>query len=158
MLAGVQCKAEEVSCGRHPFSFKTSFTLHRLALPYGERENKNCLSPPQQFLTLLCPEVRLCMYISTSITPDSMFNKMLPFLSCLPCLPSPGRLLGARGFPGSSVDKESAFSAGDLGSIPGSGRSPGEGSGNPLQCSGLENSMDRAAWRATVHEVTKSRM
>ena len=70
MLAGVQCKAEEVSCGRHPFSFKTSFTLHRLALPYGERENKNCLSPPQQFLTLLCPEVRLCMYISTSITPD----------------------------------------------------------------------------------------
>ena len=158
MLAGVQCKAEEVSCGRHPFSFKTSFTLHRLALPYGERKNKNCLPPPQQFLTLLCPEVRLCMYISTSITPDSMFNKMLPFLSCLPCLPSPGHLLGARGFPGSSVDKESAFSAGDLGSIPGSGRSPGEGNGNPLQCSALENSMDRAAWRATVHEVTKSRM
>ena len=46
--------------------------------------------------------------------------------------------------------------AGDLGSIPGSGRSPGEGNGNPLQYSCLENSTDRGAWWATVHGVTKS--
>ena len=45
---------------------------------------------------------------------------------------------------------------GDLGSIPELGRFPGEGNGNPLQCSCLENPMDRGAWRATVHRVTKS--
>ena len=44
----------------------------------------------------------------------------------------------------------------DAGSIPGSGRSPGGGYGNPLQCSGLENPMDRGAWQATVHRVTKN--
>ena len=44
----------------------------------------------------------------------------------------------------------------DMGSIPGPGRSPGEGHGNPLQCSCLENPMDRGAWRATVHRVAKS--
>ena len=55
-----------------------------------------------------------------------------------------------------SDDKESAYSAGDLGSISGSGRSPGEGHGNPLQYSGLENPMDRGAWWATVHGVAES--
>ena len=60
------------------------------------------------------------------------------------------------GFPGGSVGKESTSNAGDLGSVPGSGRSPGAGNGNPLQYSCLENSMDRRAWRATVHGVTKS--
>ena len=58
------------------------------------------------------------------------------------------------GFPGNSVVKKSACSAGDAGSIPGSGRSPGEGNGNPLQYSCLENPMDRGAWWATVHGVT----
>jgi len=59
-------------------------------------------------------------------------------------------------FPGGSDSKESTFSAGDPGSIPGSGRSPGEENGYPLQYSCLENSMDRGAWWATVHGVTKS--
>jgi len=59
-------------------------------------------------------------------------------------------------FPHSSVGKDSACSAGDLGSIPGLGRSPGEGNGNPLQYSFLENPMDRGAWWATVDGVTKS--
>ena len=54
------------------------------------------------------------------------------------------------GFPGGSVGKESACNAGDLGLIPGLGRSPGEGNGCPLQYSGLENSMDRGDWQATV--------
>ena len=60
------------------------------------------------------------------------------------------------GFPGGSDGEESACNAGDQGSIPGSGRSPGEGNGNALQYSCLENSMDRGAWRATVHGVAKS--
>ena len=60
------------------------------------------------------------------------------------------------GFPGGSDGKESALNAGDLGSIPGSGRSPGEGNGKSLQYSCLENPMDRGAWRATVHGVLKS--
>ena len=55
----------------------------------------------------------------------------------------------------SSVGKESAYNAGDLGSVPGLGRSPGEGNGNPLQCSCLENPMDRGAWQATVHWVAR---
>ena len=59
------------------------------------------------------------------------------------------------GFPCSSVGKESACNAGDLGSIPGSGRSPGGGNGNPLWYSCLENPMDRGAWRATVHRVAR---
>ena len=58
-------------------------------------------------------------------------------------------------FPHSLVGKESACNAGDLGSIPGSGRSLGEGNVNPLQYSCLENPMDRGAWQATVHGVTR---
>ena len=60
------------------------------------------------------------------------------------------------GFPGGSVGKEpvcNARDARDMGSIPGSGRSPREEHGNPLQYSGLENSMDRGVWRATIHGV-----
>ena len=60
------------------------------------------------------------------------------------------------GFPGDSAGKESACNAGDLGSVPGLGKSPGEGNGNPFQYSCLENSMDGGAWWATVHGVTKS--
>ena len=59
--------------------------------------------------------------------------------------------------PGGSDGKASAYNAGDPGSIPGLGRSPGEENGNPLQYSCLENSMDGGAWWATVHGVTKSR-
>ena len=54
--------------------------------------------------------------------------------------------------------KASAYNAGNPGSIPGLGRSPGEGNGNPLQYSCLENSMDRGAWQAAVHGVAKSRI
>ena len=61
-----------------------------------------------------------------------------------------------RGFPGGTVDKSPPANAGDVGSIPGSGRAPGGGHGSPLQYSCLENPMDRGAWRATVHGVAKS--
>ena len=60
-------------------------------------------------------------------------------------------------FPGGSDSKESACNVGDWTSVPGSGTSPGEGNDNPLQYSCLENPMDRGAWWATAHGVTKSR-
>ena len=60
------------------------------------------------------------------------------------------------GFPRGSDGKESAYNAGDLGLIPGLGRSPGEGNGNPLQCYCLENPRDRGAWWAAVYGVAQS--
>ena len=62
----------------------------------------------------------------------------------------------SKSFPHSSVGNQYACNAGDLGLIPGSGRSPGEGNGNPLQNSSLENPVGRGAWRATVHGATDS--
>ena len=62
-----------------------------------------------------------------------------------------------RDFSGGSNGKASVCNAGDPGSIPGSGRSPGEGNGNPLHYSCLENPMDGGAWWATVHGVAESR-
>ena len=61
------------------------------------------------------------------------------------------------GFPGSSDGKVSDCKAGDPGSIPGSGRSPGEENGNPLQYPCLENAMDRGAWQCTIYRAAKSR-
>ena len=68
-----------------------------------------------------------------------------------------GEKNGGGGFPCGSEVKASACNVGDVGLIPGLGRSPGEGNGNPLQYSCLENPMDRGAWWATVHGVAKSR-
>ena len=63
---------------------------------------------------------------------------------------------GTKGFPGGSVVKNLSTNTGDADSIPGSGRSPGGGNGNLLQCSCLDNPMDRGAWQAIVHGVAKS--
>ena len=63
----------------------------------------------------------------------------------------------SKAFPGSSDGKASACNARDLGSIPGWGRSPGEGNGNPLQYSCLEDPVDRGAWWVSVHGIAKSR-
>ena len=60
------------------------------------------------------------------------------------------------GFPGVSDSKKSACDTGDLGSVPGLGRSPGEGNSDPLQYSCLANSMDRRAWQPSAHGVAKS--
>ena len=65
-------------------------------------------------------------------------------------------LIELTGFPGGTSGKEPTCNAGDVGSIPGSGRSPGEGHGNPLQYSCRENPMDRGASWATVHGVAES--
>ena len=75
-------------------------------------------------------------------TKTLMKRYMYPYVHCI---------------PGSSVSKESACSTRDLGLIPGSGRSPGEGNANPFQYSCLENPMHRGAWRATVHGITRVR-
>ena len=80
---------------------------------------------------------------------------MVSYLSLVIYL-SEARMSLFRGFPGGSDSKASAGNAGDPGLIPGSGRSPGEGNGNPLQYSCLENPMDRGAWWATVHGVAES--
>ena len=63
--------------------------------------------------------------------------------------------MSVTGFLGGSVVTNMPVNAGDMGLISGSGRSPGEGNGNPLQYSSLGNSIDRGAWQATVHGVTK---
>ena len=115
-----------------------------------------------------CPSSQWCQTtISFSI---------IPFSSCLQSSPHQGlfqwgrpalyrqetnNLLGRQiivkklqnrwGLAGGLIDKEICCNAGDLDLIPGSGRSPGEGNGNPLQYSCLENSMDRGAWQVTVH-------
>ena len=60
-------------------------------------------------------------------------------------------ILVFKGFPGGAEVKASAYNVGDLSSVPGLGRSPGEGNGTPLQCSCLENPLDGGAWWATVH-------
>ena len=62
----------------------------------------------------------------------------------------------SQGFPSGSAVKNLPASVGDLGLIPGLGRSPGEGNGSPLQYSCLENSMDREAWWVTIHGLAKS--
>ena len=72
-----------------------------------------------------------------------------------PCITKNAGYVCFRGFPGSSVGKESACSARDPCLIPGWGRSPGEGNDKPLQYSCLENPMDRGAWRATAHGVAR---
>ena len=71
---------------------------------------------------------------------------------------TPSPVSACNGFPGGSGSKESACNAGDLGLIPGLGSSLGEGNGNLLQYSWLENPMDRGAWRAAVHGVAESDM
>ena len=93
----------------------------------------------------------IAIQIFVNYTPFKVITKYWYFLcyTDAPCSLSVG-------FPGSSAGKESACNEGDLGSIPGLGRSPEEGKGYPLQCSCLENSVDRGAWWAAVHGVAES--
>ena len=88
--------------------------------------------------------LRMCSQSGYTLVIQENFNILLP---------------GSLGFPDGSSSKESVCNAGDTGDVGlilGSGRSPGEGNGNTLQYSCLENPMDRGAWRAIVHGVAKS--
>ena len=71
-------------------------------------------------------------------------------------IPANVQNLKIQDFPGGSDGKASVYNAGDLGLIPGLGRSPGGGNGNPLQYYCLENPMDRGAWQARVHGIAKN--
>ena len=89
------------------------------------------------------------LYLPTSMKFKVVFSGSFPlFLG--------KEYLVFRGFPGGSVVKNPPTNEGDAGFIPGSGRSPGGGNGNPFQYSCLQNPMDREAWRATDHRVAKS--
>ena len=91
----------------------------------------------------------MCLY---SIYTLYAFNTLCVFSTSSVCI----QHFCIEDFPGGSDGKASAYNVGDQGSIPGLGRSPGEGNGNPLQYSCLENPMDGEVCQATVYEVTKS--
>ena len=98
------------------------------------------------------------MHFTSSHRDNSLFSlkkKCIEHLECARLCVEVNKVIFL-GFPGGSVVKNLPASAGDTGLIPGLGRSPGKGNGNALQYSCLENSLDRGAWRATVHGVAKS--
>ena len=97
-----------------------------------------------------------CVTWSWQITHSATYNHLLSIITSSYKAHSKMFNVGKVGFPDGSDGKECACNAGHPGLIPGSGRSRGEGTGNPLQYSCLENFMDRGAWWATVHGVTKS--
>ena len=128
--------------------------------PHGLQHTRlPCPSPTPRACSNSCP-------LSLQCHP-TISSSVFPFSSCLQSFPAsrsfPNELVlhirwsNYWNFPGGSDGKASAYNAGDLGSIPGSGRSPGEGNGNPLQESCLEDPMDGGAWWAIVHGVAKSR-
>ena len=100
--------------------------------------------------------LNLALAISSNPSSRTVWNKKWEEWECEA---EPGNLYRQvrLGFPSGSDSKASVYNAGDLGSIPGWGRSAGEGNGNPLQYYCLENPMDRGAWKAIVHGVAKSR-
>ena len=107
----------------------------------------------------VCRHLFMSIFFSNPILNDSMYSVILTiqFSGYRASSEQPYRQKGVfSSYPGGS-DKESAYSERDPGSIPGLGISPGGGNGNTLQDSCLENSMDRGAWRATVHGVPESR-
>ena len=104
---------------------------------------------------LILPNVSFAFYaISNCTTPCIKCN--CPLLLFIQPAHYWQSLINAMGFLGGSDGKESACNVGDLGSISGLGRSPGEGNGNPFQYSCWENFLDRRGWWATVHAVAKS--
>ena len=109
------------------------------------RFSRNILQKPRWTFWPTSHEIERCLLLG---------RKILTNLDSI--LKSRDITLPAGGFHGGSNGKASACNVGDPGLIPGSGRSPGEGNGNPLQYSCLKNFMDREACRATVHGVTKS--
>ena len=116
--------------------------------------SRSLLLHPQDFLKLLekdfCSSHSMTMQLSKSQTPSLWLNPMNS------SQPLTYLLLTCPTFPGGSVAKNSPANAGDVGSIPGSGRSSGGRHDTQLQYSCLGNPMDRGAWQATVHGVTES--
>ena len=136
--------------------------LHSLWPYWLQHARLPCPSPIPGACSNSYPSSRWCHpTISSSIIHFSSWLQSFPelrsllrsqFFTCLFGFP-----LIRLDFPGGSDGKVSAYNVGGLGLIPGSGRSPGEGNGNPLQYSCLKNPMNRGAWCAAVHGVVKSR-
>ena len=133
---------------------QSSLTRDRTSVPCITRHilnhwttGKSC--PYSVFLT---PRL-LSLHVSPLLTVSSLPLSLCPCYLIYPYV----HVTMLWGLPWQLSSKESACDAGDAGLIPGWGRSPGGGHGNPLQYSCLENPMDGGAWRATVHGVTKSR-
>ena len=140
------------------FYLLTPFTPQ--APTFGSHQSVLC-SYELAFFFFLIPHIRdhtvfvfLCLWL-TSLS--IMFSKSIHVEANGKIFFFSGWIICSRASPHSSVSKESACSAGDLGLIPGSGRFLGEGNGNPFQYSCLENPMNREAWQATVHWVTRVR-
>ena len=103
-----------------------------------------CSHPQASKRPLHCqPEVPFPSTPPTYVSNAAAIYEAFDIFACVISI----SLTQVRGFPGASEGKEAACNAGDLGSIPSLGRSPEEGNGNPLQYSGLENSMDRGVWQ-----------
>ena len=141
-----------------PFDY---FWLHLLHLLFAFPN-----SPTETFTLLFCFPITFCLFwdnctnlplilILPSLIPTSYIQSKPPIMTkYLWIYPLVITLMG---FPGGTDSTKSAWNAGDLGLIPGSGRSPGEGNGNPNQYSCLENCMDREDWWDTVHRVKRVR-
>ena len=117
------------------------------------------MSPPTVILLpssddALFKDRKLLMVAKGWLSRSKISAPPLTFILHVTC---PSRIKIWTCFPGSTVEKEFTCNAGDPGSIPGSGRSPGEVKNYPFQYSGLENSTDRGAWQATAHGAAKSR-
>ena len=130
----------------------TKKILHRQATPLAP--SPSSLSSSSPLLKHCIPSLALCWLCSTRkegprppLYQDSSFSLPIPLIV---------NSSSSTGFPSGSVSKESVCNAGDLRSVPGWGRFPGGGHGNPLQYSCQENSIDRGAWQAIVHGVAKS--
>ena len=95
------------------------------------------------------------VYIRVPLPKPIDLSGHLRYSSCISVSQMPTSCI--LGFPGGSVVKNPLANVGDIGSVPGLGRFPGEGNGNPLQYSCLGNPMDRGTWWAAVHGITKSR-
>ena len=117
--------------------------------------NVNASTGQALFCSLYSQGLKQCLiYSRCSIVS---LNKWWMYDSCKKNSDFTYIILFLKGLPRWLSEKNPPANAGDMGSIPGSGRSPGEGNGNPLQYSCLESSMERGAWRATVHRVAKGR-
>ena len=111
----------------------------------------------QDYFLQLHAYIQLCSDLSSQFLSFLLTEEKAFLLSSFQMIfPHSIKLSKERSFPSDLDCKESACHIGDAGSIPGSGRSPGGGNGNPLQYSCVGKPVDRGAWRATVHGVTKS--
>ena len=135
------CGCSQTDCA--PLSRTVGKPLQVLVFLRKARQASTCLDLSPSSLTFLSDK-------------GSHTSEVTPWLCLHPSYLQGPQLCGKCSFPGGSGGKESACSAEDLGSIPGSGRSPAGRRGNSVQCSCLENPMDRGAWRAIVHGVPKN--